>query len=360
MSKVYINKNVLEVAKERYKIIFDKFENVFVSVSAGKDSTVLYHLALEEAKKRDRKINVFFLDQEAEYRSTIELMRKMMDDPHVIPHWFQVPLYMTNSTSYEEDMLYAWGPGEDWMRDREEMSIKEIEDDYPKRFYKFFEWFEGKQPDNTAFLVGLRADESLNRFRAVSKNPGYKNIKWSTETKKGNSYKIYPLYDWGHGDIWKYIDDNNLDYNKIYDKMFRNNHNIYNTMRVSNLIHEKAFKCLSDLQKLEPETYDKLIKRIKGTHVAARYAHKEYIYNNKKLPDRFETWEDYRNFLLKTAPISKKERFIKRFENQPKEEYIYKQQCKQLLLNDWENNLGVKKRNKTKKKRNLKKWKEIL
>ena len=30
------------------------------------------------------------------------------------------------------------------------------------------------------------------------------------------------------------------------------------TMRVSNLVHEKAFRCLTDLQELEPETYNKL------------------------------------------------------------------------------------------------------
>jgi hypothetical protein len=31
---------------------------------------------------------------------------------------------------------------------------------------------------------------------------------------------------------------------------------------VSNLVHEKAFRCLTDLQELEPETYNQLEKKI--------------------------------------------------------------------------------------------------
>ena len=55
LKQVYINKTVLEVVKERIAYIFDEFENICVSISGGKDSTVLAHLALTEAHKRNRK-----------------------------------------------------------------------------------------------------------------------------------------------------------------------------------------------------------------------------------------------------------------------------------------------------------------
>lgn len=357
--KIYLDKTVLDAALERMSFIFDQFDKIVVSISGGKDSTVIYHLALNEAIKRNRKIHAMFLDQEAEYENTIILMRKLMNHPNIIPIWYQVPIYMTNATSYTDEMLYAWGEGEEWMREKEPNSIHSIEGDYPKRFYEFFPWVEQNNPD-TAFIIGLRAEESLNRYRAVTKNPGYQNVRWSTKTECPTTFRFYPIYDWGAGDVWKYIDDNGLEYNRVYDMMFANNHNIYNSMRVSNLIHEKSYKCLTDLQVLEPETYNKLIKRLDGIHIAARYADKSMIYSSNKRPKAFETWLEYRNHLLETSPLKNKERFISRFDGQPKDEMTYKQQCKQILLNDWENNLPVDANKGKRRNAALDKWKAIL
>lgn len=358
-TKTFTNRSCYNAAIERVGYVFDNFNNITVSVSSGKDSTVLYWLAINEAKRRGRKIKIFFLDQEAEYQSSIELMRDLMSHPNVIPEWYQVPIKLTNATSYKEEFLYAWRPGEDWMREREDISVKEIEAKYPQRFYDFFYWKEG-QEDNTAFLIGIRAEESLNRFRAVAKRAGYKDVLWSTQTQKNKtSYRFYPIYDWGMGDVWKYIADNGLAYNSIYDKMYSANHNYFQTMRVSNLVHEKSFSCLSDLQKIEPQTYHKLLKRLQGVHCAANYANRENVYFPNDLPENFKTWLEYRDYLLETTPYQKKSRFEKRFSGQPKNEYVYRQQVKQLLINDWENNVPVNK--KIDRRQELKeKWYHIL
>lgn len=357
MHKRYLDVTCLEAAKQRISWIFDTFENIYVSVSGGKDSTALYNLVLTEATYRSQPFNLFFLDQEMEYQATIDHMRTMMKNQMVKPLWYQVPIYMTNSTSYEEDLLYAWGEGLEWMRPKEDIAIKEIDGKYPKRFYPFFNWFEKCQPDNSAFLVGLRAEESINRFRAVTKTAGYKNIRWSTKSSNPKSFKMYPLYDWGLGDVWKYIADNGFEYNHIYDKMIMNGTRIYNKLRVSNLIHEKSFRNLTELQVLEPDTYEKVIKRIKGTHCAALYAKESMIYSSNELPKAFETWYSYREYLLNTIPTGKKERFAKRFSKQDQTEYIYQQQCKQLLINDWENSISVHKKSKSDK---FEKWRKIL
>lgn len=110
----YWDITVLEAAKLRISKVFDEFDNIYVSVSSGKDSTVLFNLCLEEAAKRNRKVKLFFLDQEAEYEGTVTIMREMMINPLVEPYWYQVPVRMTNATSYDEPFLYAWGPGEEW------------------------------------------------------------------------------------------------------------------------------------------------------------------------------------------------------------------------------------------------------
>ena len=52
MPKYYIDKTVLEAAKERVEYTFDNFKRIYVSFSAGKDSTVMLHLVMDEAIKR--------------------------------------------------------------------------------------------------------------------------------------------------------------------------------------------------------------------------------------------------------------------------------------------------------------------
>lgn len=352
------DKTVLEAARERVSFLFDEFETINVSVSSGKDSCVLYHLVLQEAIKRKRKFICFFMDQEAEYASTVEIMRILMNHPNVIPAWYQVPLYMTNSTSYSEYFLYAWGKGEQWMREKEPNSIHSIEEKYPERFYDFFQWYEKKNPD-AAYLVGLRADESLMRYRAVTKHAGYSGLKWSSNGDGIN--KFYPIYDWTVYDVWKFIYDFDIPYNKIYDMMWLDNHSIYSKMRVSNLIHEKSYKCLVQLPKYEPETYDKLCKRIGGIATAARYASEKLIFSNKKLPKHYRSWKEFRDFLLFNIPNPEhQEKFIKRFEKQEQNERMYQAQVGQLLINDFENSCiyDTKKSEKTLKIKE--KWMKIL
>jgi predicted phosphoadenosine phosphosulfate sulfurtransferase len=264
---------------------------------------------------------------------------------------------MTNATSYKDNMLNSWGEGETWIREKHPTAIHKIEGDYPKRFYGFVEWFE-KRFEDTAFFVGLRAEESLDRQRAVI-NPGWQNVRWSKKAKGKNSYKFYPLYDWGMGDVWKFIHDNNLFYNSIYDKMFRANKNYYKTMRVSNLIHEKSFKGLADLQIYEPDTFNRLVKRMAGIHVASIYANEDSIFNSNKLPAGYKTWMEFRDYLLKTCPLKHREKFISRFNKQPQNEEMFRRQVRQIMLNDYENNLAIRTVVK-KDKIDIQKWWDIL
>lgn len=357
--KVYNDSlNTINAARERISLLFDNFETINVSVSSGKDSTVLYHLALQEAIKRDRKIVCFFQDQEAEYAASIDIIKIQMVHPNVIPSWYQVPIYLTNSTSYEDYFLYAWGDGEEWVRKKDPIAIHSIDEEYPKRFYDFFKWYE-KKNTNAAYLVGLRADESLTRYRAVTKFKGWNGVRWGTTD--GEIEKFYPIYDMSVYDVWKFLHDYNIPYNKIYDLMHQSNYSIYSGMRVSNLIHEKSYKCLIDLPKFEPETYNSLCKRINGIATASRYASEKLVFNNKKLPKHYKNWEEFRDFLLSEIPnIDHKQKFTLRFEKQECNERTYQAQVGQLLINDFENSRSFDTKKTEKTQRIIKKWKEIL
>ena len=342
MTVEYKADEVLTAARKRVAEVFDHFERVVVSVSGGKDSTVIRHLCMEEAARRGRRVTLFFLDQEAEYQSTIDLMTEWMSDPAVDREWYQVPIRMTNATSHRSYFLYAWGPGEEWIRPKSPLAIHELAEAYPQRFYDFFPWAEQRAEVPTAFVVGFRSKESFNRFRAVTKQAGCHGWSWSTKTPNPTAFRVYPIYDWTFGDVWKYILDHGLRYNVHYDRMFAKHGVNMSRMRVSNLIHERSFRCLADLQEFEPETYDRMVRRLGGVHCAALYAREGYILEARELPAGFPTWCAYRDYLLDTTPIDQLERFRKRFARQVEDdEEVCRQQVKQILINDWEGSVPV-------------------
>ena len=355
-TQAYSQTNVIEAAQQRISFIFDSFENIHVSVSGGKDSTVLAHLALMEAQRRRRRIGIFFLDEEVVYRATIEQVEYLIEGiapDQVIPLWLQIEFNLTNATSLTETQFIPWEAGKHdyWMRPKKGYAIKYPMWDRSKEtvadknkgfgFYDVFTNFEHCYT-NTAFLVGLRAIESPNRWRTVSKNPSAiagQHVYWSTA--KGANFSMYPLYDWNFHDVWRYIYDNKLRYHKIYDYQFRKGYPI-NEMRISSLIHEKSFKSLCDLPEFEPDTYNRLIKRAKGIALAQETGKAAKLFRARKLPRNIKSWRAYRDFLLATHPDpAKRDIMQRRFARHIDNEYVARQQVRQLILNDYENNLPV-------------------
>lgn len=351
--KQYLSTSVLEEARKRISYIFDEFENIIVSISGGKDSTVMAHLALVEAHKRGRKIGLFFLDEEVMYKATIEQVEYLMSlyPGNTTRFWLQIPFNLTNSSSLEQGQVNCWDIKDKprWMHKRSKNNIcvqpwshetKVADKNKGFGYYDVISNFE-LMTKNTAHLVGLRADESLNRYRAMVKNPGYKDIYWSTKRNNNGNYAFYPLYDWSFNDIWKYIGETGIRYHKYYDFCFLKGVPAH-AMRVSSLTHEKSFKSIADLPEFEPETYDKLLKRIKGISFAQQAAKNKKMFKVQKLPKAYKSWREYRDFLLETYPDkSKIGIFKRRFVHHLDNDYVARQQCRQLVLNDYENNLPV-------------------
>ena len=72
MPKIRLENNVYEASIDRINYTFDNFEKVYLSFSAGKDSTVMLHLVCQEAIKRNVKIGLLIVDLEGQYKLTIE------------------------------------------------------------------------------------------------------------------------------------------------------------------------------------------------------------------------------------------------------------------------------------------------
>jgi predicted phosphoadenosine phosphosulfate sulfurtransferase len=294
--KIYNKQNVYNAALDRIRFLFDEFENVVVGFSGGKDSTVTLNLALEVAQEKNRlPLKVIFVDQEAEWQGTIDYVEKVMKDSRVDPYWFQMPMVITNNASSYERYSRCWNPSEkeNWIHPQHEMSIKENKYG-TERFHELFENIFKVEFKNqkSCYLSGVRTEEAPKRFVALTHALTYKWITWGKVlNKKLNHYTFYPLYDWSYTDIWKYILENNIAYNKVYDGMYQQGVRVLD-MRISNLHHETAMQNLLLVQEIEPNTWNKIAKRIEGASSI------KHIKNNsfacpKELPYMFKDWEDY-------------------------------------------------------------------
>jgi len=104
MAKLGLGKNVLEAAIERTKWTFDNFEKVYLSFSAGKDSTVMLHVVATEARKRGVKIGLLLVDLEGQYALTIEHAEAMIEEYKDVldVYWVCLPLSLRNAVSVYE------------------------------------------------------------------------------------------------------------------------------------------------------------------------------------------------------------------------------------------------------------------
>lgn len=325
--KQYLPSDVLSEARSRITFTFDEFERIYVSFSAGKDSTVMLHLVMEEAKKRNRKVGVLLIDLEAQYKKTMEHAQRCFDmyRDHIDLYWVCLPISLRNAVSNFEPRWLCWDPDnkENWVRRMPEGAISD------ESFFPFFQrgmefeefvplfadWYgQGK---SCACFVGIRTDESLNRFRTIAQSDKktFKGKRFTTLVTE-QSYNIYPIYDWSVSDIWLYHYKNPaLPYNQIYDYMHRAGLTPHQ-MRICQPYGDDQRRGLWLYHILEPDTWYKVVSRVTGVNSGALYIQETGSitgYNKITKPDN-HTWKSFCNLLLGTLPEKTRNHYIKKFQ----------------------------------------------
>lgn len=185
--------NVYDGAKARIARAFDDFQRIYVSFSGGKDSTVMLHLVMEEAMRRRRRVGVLIIDLEAQYKATIDHMTTCVAKyrEHIDLYWVCLPMALRNAVSNYDPRWICWQPGVEWVRSgppaeaitdtryfpffREGMEFEEF-------MVEFGYWYSGPDRTPTVAFVGIRADESLNRFRTIASRTKerHQGFAWTT------------------------------------------------------------------------------------------------------------------------------------------------------------------------------------
>ena len=96
-------KNVYELTQERLKMIFEEFDNIYISFSGGKDSGVLLNLCIDYIRQNNlkRKIGIFHMDYEVQYSMTIDYVNRVLETNRDILDVYRicVPFRVTTCTS---------------------------------------------------------------------------------------------------------------------------------------------------------------------------------------------------------------------------------------------------------------------
>lgn len=320
MPKVPLGVDVYVAAKERIGYIFDCFPRIYVSFSGGKDSTVMLHMVMDEAIKRGRKVGVLFVDLEGQYKLTIDHIQEMYDlyRDHIEPYWVALPIVLRNAVSQYEPRWICWEPGKEdvWIRRPPGMAITD-QGFFP--FYRYAMEFEEfvpafgqwySQGELCACFVGIRSDESLNRYRTIvgAKNK-FQGLGWTTWCSQ-TLYNIYPIYDWRTQDIWVYHAKTGKPYNHLYDLMHGAGLTIHQ-MRICQPYGDDQRKGLWLFHIIEPETWAKIVARVNGANQGALYARESgnILGNIKISKPEGHTWESFAKLLLSSMPERTREHY---------------------------------------------------
>lgn len=323
--------NVFEASLDRMRQTLDEFDGVYVSFSGGKDSGIMVELMahLLRTEYKGRKVGLYQLDYEGQYQSTtdyVDLMFKRHSDVFDC-YWCCMPVTAQCSVSMYQSGWVPWNKEEKeiWTRDIPKYDYICHEDNNEFGFFehgmadytfnsKFHEWYKQKtNSEKVACMVGIRTDESLNRWIAVhGDTKRHNSMKFTSLGYKKNLVNSYPIYDWKVEDIWAANAKNEWPYNKLYD-LFHMSGMALGNMRVASPFNDCAHETLNLYKAIEPNTWSRLVGRVNGANFTAIYGGtKAMAFKDVSLP-KGHTWKTYCDFLLSTLPENTKGIYEKKF-----------------------------------------------
>lgn len=322
--KKYRDQNVLDAARDRLTYAFEEFDNVYLSVSAGKDSSVMMQLARQIAEDGGWTFDVLFVDLEAQYQATIDQLETMLDNSeHVLGtvYWCCLPLSLRNAVSQIQPKWTCWNEDEQdkWVRELPDYDFVLTEESNPFDFFQpkmefedfidgFASWYADEHGGTTGAGIAIRSDESLNRFRSLTSEDKqrYDGKNWTTQVRIGDEYipvfNFYPVYDWTVDDVWGYVSKYDLPYNQVYEQLYKNGVPLTD-QRICQPFGDDQRNGLDQFRRIEPETWEKVLNRVSGVNFGNIYARTSLLGNfESEKPDHL-SWEEYAVFLLESVGL---------------------------------------------------------
>jgi predicted phosphoadenosine phosphosulfate sulfurtransferase len=312
-----MKKNVYELARLRIKLLFNEFDNIYVSFSGGKDSGVMLNLCIQYIRENNlkRKIGVFHMDYEIQYGETLRYIdRVFRANPDILEVYrVCVPFKVTTCTSMHQTFWRPWDEEckDFWVREMPAGSCTKA--DFPfynenlwdSEFYILFaQWYHRlKKAKKTCCMVGIRTQESHFRWNTIHSNKRYymyHNLKW-TKQITDNIYNAYVIHDWLTTDVWTANGRFTWDYNRLYDLYYQAGVPL-EKQRVASPFILAAQDSLHLYRAIDPDMWGKMVCRANGVNFTAIYGHTNLLTLRNAVQPPGHTWESYMYFLLSTLP----------------------------------------------------------
>ena len=333
MGKNYIEKNVYVAAKERIKDMILHFDDFYVSFSGGKDSGVLLELVIEVAKEMNKlPVKAVFSDLEVIFEETVDYVKRTFDRDEIKPYWLCLEELDENGSSIFERYFKIWDKTkkDKWIHQPPQKPYVITDDNCPPLLQKYLQpnkleyWSiihfgeylcDEFNLKNICNFIGMRGQESYGRYMCIrtEKNRNkLNNYTYQTKASGDRTFVSLPIYDWEYRDTWHYYAIKNIDYNHIYDKMLKLGLT-YPVLRTCSALGEEQKKTLYYWKIFEPDTFEKMLKRVEGVNFGSIYNHTNINRGKIHKPDNI-TWKEYLNILMAELPEDIKANFQEKFD----------------------------------------------
>lgn len=262
--RMFLDINVVDAARERMRHVYDTFDTVCVQFSGGKDSTACLYLAKEIHEERGLgPVKAIFRDEEMLSPSILEYVTEVSNYDWVDMEWYCLPQGQEMWILGKREYILLWSK----LREEQGRLFRPFPDNairaehfgidpysaIPRGIDEYT--MQGKK-GKTAFITGVRANESMIRYRTVVQKLHENYINKPFKMSKAIPLKFAKvIYDWTSDDVIKFItEEHNATYCKFYDYAAMSGAN----QRVGIPLHSVAARRLVDVIRTEPEFYDQL------------------------------------------------------------------------------------------------------
>lgn len=356
----------------RVENIFDEFDEIIFGFSGGKDSALSAQLLIRELKIRqnrtkngssnpndikwkDKKLWCNIMHCEWMYSDVLEFTEDFIEENKEYVNFFYKTLQLgwTSSVTFGEGRIISWDPEfkSQWIQNLPKHSITneniknvnkingipnyglgsfDLQDGYTCWTFPgqdedheqetFSMWMiKALDSNKIANIISLRADESYDRRRRLlHANPltgEYGYIEYDNIKMKSCS----PIYDMKTEDVWRAFNLLNFKYCIMYDKMFEAGVPMKN-QRIASLLNVYASNSLQSIKALEPNIYQKIIRRFNNVEMIAGYSNNGYYKATKPKP---QVWNG-KNHIKAGMSKEEIENLIPKYQNILKELNINK------------------------------------